>query len=81
MTRLFWVAFGATAGVVVAYRLRKVALAYAPKAWAANLGGSVRGFAEEVRSGMAEREAELRAGLGLDGGLDDARDVDPAGKR
>ena len=33
------------------------------------LADSVRDFAADVRAAMAEREAELRAGTGLDGEL------------
>ena len=33
------------------------------------LGDAIRGFGEEVRLGMAEREDELRDGLGLNDAL------------
>ena len=38
-----------------------------------NLTDSVRGFLGDVREEMAEREAQLREGTGLDGTLDGPR--------
>lgn len=72
--RLFYVALGATAGVLVFRKASQVAQRYSPTgvsqgltAAIGGLGEALRGFTEEVRIGMAEREAELRAGLGIDG--------------
>jgi hypothetical protein len=68
MKRVFWIALGATAGVLVVRKLQKTAHAYTPDGMAERvqgLGGSIRYFADEVRAGMAEREAELRDALGL----------------
>ena len=77
MRRLFWtsigVGLGATVGVLVARRVRKTREALMP----GNLGGAITGaiaglgetireFADDVRRGMAEREAELVDALGLD---------------
>ena len=77
--RIFWtglgVGLGATAGVLVARRLRRTADALTPSALVgglsgavANLGDAVRSFAGEVRAGMDEREDELYAALGVDPG-------------
>ncbi len=73
MRRLFWTAFGATMGVLAVRRVSQAAEALAPPALAQSLSSSlyvladaVRDFTEQVREGMAEREAELCADLGLD---------------
>jgi len=69
MKRLFWIALGATAGVLVVRKLQKTAHAYTPAGLAESvqgLGDHLRYFAEEVRAGMAVREIELRDALGID---------------
>jgi hypothetical protein len=69
MRRVFWIALGATAGVLVVRKLQKTARAYTPAGLAdraEGLGAGLRYFADEVRAGMAERELELRDALGLD---------------
>ena len=94
MRRLFWLALGATAGVLVVRRATRAAQALTPAGLSDSLSGSlgqlaeaVREFTEEVREGMAEREEELRRELGLDGSHDavDAHTVDidpyPGGTR
>jgi hypothetical protein len=75
MRRVFWVALGATAGVLVVRKLSKVAQAYTPSGMAQGVSGGLsdladglREMAEAVREGMAEREAELRYALGIDTG-------------
>lgn len=72
MRRLFWVAFGATAGVLVARKLNQAARSLTPEGAAdraatavSGLTGEVRRFADDVRAAMAEREAELRDALGM----------------
>jgi Family of unknown function (DUF6167) len=72
--RLFWVALGATAGVLVVRRLSRTAAAYTPQGLgrsASSLAASLRDLADAVREGMAEREAELRLALGVDAGTID----------
>jgi hypothetical protein len=69
MRRVFWIALGATAGVLVVRKLQRTAHAYTPEGMAeriTGLGASLRYFADEVRAGMAEREIELRDALGID---------------
>ncbi len=77
MRRLFWVSlgvgFGGAAGVLVARRIRRTREALTPESIAGVLAGAVggltdavRAFAAEVRAGMAEREAQLREGLGIE---------------
>jgi len=77
MRRLFWVALGATAGVLVVRKISKTAQAYSPSGMAqglSDLAEGLREMAEAVREGMAEREAELRYALGIDTGtLPDGR--------
>lgn len=76
MRRLFWLALGGTIGALLVRKLAKVAESASPKALAAavsssigGLTGAIRDFADDVREGMAEREAELVDGVGLDGQL------------
>ena len=59
---------GATAGVLVVRKITKTAQAFTPAGLADSAGGigdSIRYFADQVRAGMAEREAELRDALGI----------------
>ncbi|HVB26755.1 MAG TPA: DUF6167 family protein [Mycobacteriales bacterium] len=73
MRRLFWVALGATTGVLIARRLTSTARAWTPEGLAGRAGGlgdRARTLWAEVRVGMAEREDELRDALGLDGASD-----------
>jgi Family of unknown function (DUF6167) len=70
MRRMFWIAVGATAAVLIVRRVQRTADAMKPEsigAAAAGLGEALRLFAEEIRAGMSERELELRTALGLDG--------------
>lgn len=66
MRRLFWAALGAAVGVVVVRKATKAAQACTPKGMARSLttvGDGVRGFIDDVRAGMAEREVELAEAL------------------
>lgn len=72
MRRLFWIALGATAGVLVVRKLTQTARSFTPEGAADRVSGalgglteSVRDFAADVRQGMAEREAELLQSLGV----------------
>jgi len=69
--RLFWVALGAVAGVLLVRKITKAAEAYTPAGVArsaSDLGEGLRELAHAVREGMAEREEELRIALGVDTG-------------
>jgi len=73
MKRVFWVALGATAGVVAVNRATKVAKKLAPASIADSASGvpgrisaAWQDFAEDVRSAAAEREFELYHTLGVD---------------
>ena len=83
MRRLFWVALGATVGVLLVRKVSKVAQAYSPSGLAeglssglSDLGDGLREMAEAVREGMAQRETELRYALGIDTGtMPDGREM------
>jgi hypothetical protein len=69
MRRLFWVAVGAAAGVYAVRKVQKTLHAYSPSGLAdraTGVGGQLRAFADEVRDGMTQREAELREALGME---------------
>ena len=74
MRRVFWIALGATAGVLVVRKLTKTAESYTPEGMAkglAGLGEGLREMAQVVREAMDERDAELRLALGVDEGAID----------
>ena len=73
MRRLFWLALGATVGVLVVRKVTKTAQSYTPSgitqglsAGLSDLGEGLREMAGAVREGMTQREGELRAALGID---------------
>jgi hypothetical protein len=71
---LFWVALGATVGILVVRRVSRAAQAYTPENLARSMShaaDSVRELAAAVREGMDEREEELRVALGVDAGTMD----------
>ncbi|MGH3266299.1 MAG: DUF6167 family protein [Trebonia sp.] len=70
MRRLFYLALGAGLGVAAVRKISKAASRLTPSGLADSAGksfsgltGSLRGFADDVRAGMAQRETELRAAL------------------
>ncbi len=68
MSRTLWFVAGAGAGVYVVIKARRAAEALTPDGLRDRLSGLGAGahvFAEEVRTGMGERETELRQRLGL----------------
>lgn len=74
MRRGFWFVAGAGAGVYVVVKARRAAEVFTPEGLRDRVSGLAVGaqlFADEVRSGMVERETELRDRLGyaLDGPL------------
>lgn len=64
--RLFYVTLGATAGVLIFRKASQTAQKLTPAGMVTALADAIREFGAEVRAGMAEREQELREGLGLD---------------
>ena len=71
MKRVFYIALGATVGVLVVRRLTAAAESLQPDHLARRAAGGVQGFLADVRAGMTEREAELRSALGVDPSPDD----------
>ena len=76
MRRLFWLAMGVTIGALIVRKLSKAAERLTPRGMAGGIGdglsdlaSALRDFADDIRDAMREREAELRAGTGLDGEL------------
>jgi hypothetical protein len=65
--RLFYLAIGAGVGVVAVRKVTRAASKLTPSGLAggaiSGLGGSIRGFIDDVRLGMAEREIELTDAL------------------
>lgn len=82
MRRLFWLGAGIAVGALVVRAVTRRAQSFTPSGLAAglaesagNLVDSARGFLDDVREGMAEREAQIHAafaeGISLDEDLDD----------
>lgn len=76
MRRLFWLALGITLGALIVRKLSQAAARLSPSGLAQSLAtglgelaDAVSDFAADVREAMHEREAELRAATGLDGGV------------
>jgi hypothetical protein len=66
--RLFYVAFGATAGVLVVRRATQAAAKWTPEgiaSQAGGMGGRLSQWWAIVQDGAAAREVELREALGL----------------
>jgi hypothetical protein len=79
MNRSFWFVAGAGAGVYVMVKARRAAETFTPEGLRDRLSGLSVGaqlFADEVRSGMTEKETELRDRLGLT--LDGPPELEPA---
>ncbi|GAA2631605.1 hypothetical protein GCM10010399_74810 [Dactylosporangium fulvum] len=86
MRRLLWLGVGLAVGALVVRAITKKAQTFTPQGLAASarssaagIAGSVRDFVDDVREGMAEREAEIHAaftdGLTLD------EDLNPEGRQ
>ena len=75
MRRLFWLALGATLGVLIVRKLSKAAEKLTPQGVAQSfsaglteLAAALRDFAADVREAMTAQEAALREAAGLDAG-------------
>lgn len=68
--RLFYLALGATVGVMAVRRVTAAAAQWQPDNLAHRLTIAVEDFLGDVREAMVEREDELRSSLGLDGSHD-----------
>jgi hypothetical protein len=71
--RVFWVALGATVGVLVVTKASKTLRKFSPAGIAESAGGlpgaisgKFQDFADDVRAAAAEREFELYRVLGVD---------------
>jgi hypothetical protein len=76
MRRLFWLAMGITIGALVVRKLSRAAEKMTPAGIGASIAEGLRDLADaigdfgaDVRAAAADREAELRAGTGLDAPL------------
>jgi hypothetical protein len=68
MGRTFWFVAGASAGLYTTIKARRLAYRLTPEGIAdqlASLGLGARAFADEVRAGMADREAQIAHQLAL----------------
>lgn len=86
MKRLLWLGAGLAIGALVVRAVSKKAQSYTPRGMAAaatesgrNLVDSVRGFLDDARDGMHEREQELRASFTDGVAIDDLDDDDVTG--
>jgi hypothetical protein len=66
MRRVFYIALGVTIGVLAVRRVTRLAESLSPENLAASAARAVTDFVADVREGMAEREADLRAALQYD---------------
>lgn len=73
MRRMLWLGVGLAVGALVVRAVSKKAQAFTPRGVAASARGSatgvidsVRSFVDDIRDGMAEREAEIQAAF-IDG--------------
>jgi Family of unknown function (DUF6167) len=67
MSRSFWFVAGAASGIYALYKAKRTAQNFTPDGIGARVAAvavGARMFADEVATGMAERESELRAELG-----------------
>jgi hypothetical protein len=71
--RVFWIALGATVGVLVVTKASKVMRKFSPSGIAEGasglpgaISGALQDFADDVRVAAAEREFELYRVLGVD---------------
>jgi hypothetical protein len=64
--RVFWVALGASVGIIVVNRAAKTAKKLAPGAVPGRLAAAWQDFTEDVRAAAAEREFDLYHTLGVD---------------
>jgi hypothetical protein len=79
MRRIFYITLGVTVGVIAVRRLTKLAESLSPDSMAASAAAAITSFVDDVREGMAEREAELRAALSYDATSDDGHDPAASG--
>ncbi|SFT70884.1 DUF6167 family protein [Arthrobacter sp. ov118] len=88
MNRIIWMGIGVAIGVIAFRKISTAQSALGPEGLNRAVGRLADGlfdFADAVREGMGEREAELRSALGIDtaigGGVDAALVSGIAGRR
>ena len=88
MRRLFWLAMGVTIGALVVRKLSRAAEKMTPAGIGGSIAEGLRDLAEaigdfgaDIRAAAAEREAELRAGTGLDAPLPAGDQIRLPGRR
>jgi hypothetical protein len=88
MRRLLWLGVGLAVGALVVRAVSKKAQAFTPEGIAGSarqsavgLLDSVRSFVDDVREGMAEREAEIHAAFTEGALLDDLEEFEDEGYR
>lgn len=67
--RLIWVGIGVTIGIIAVRKASEAKAKYGPEGINRKVGSladSVAGFADAMKQGMSEREADLRIALGID---------------
>lgn len=67
--RLIWVGVGVTIGVLAMRKVSEAKENFGPEGLNRRVGAlsdSIAGFADALREGMTEREADLRIALGID---------------
>ena len=86
MRRLFWLALGASLGVLIFRKLSRAADKLTPQGIAASLGAglnelaySLRDFVDDVRDAMSAHESAMRSAAGLDSGVAPDRSESTAG--
>ncbi len=80
MSRAFWFAVGAASGAYTFVRARRTVENFTPDGLAGRLAAwnvGARAFGDEVRAGMAEREAQLVDQLRLDSAASRLIDAPP----
>jgi hypothetical protein len=92
MRRLFWLAMGITIGALLVRKLSRAAEKLTPQGIAGalveglrDLADAIGEFGADIRAAAADREAELRAGTGLDAPLPSVEQAElpgrPSGRR
>lgn len=67
--RLIWVGIGVTIGVLAVRKVSEAKENFGPEGLNRKVGSladSIAGFADVLREGMTQREADLRIALGID---------------
>jgi hypothetical protein len=87
MRRLLWLGVGLAVGALVVRAVSKKAQAFTPESIAGSarqsavgLAESVRSFVDDVREGMAEREAEIHAAFTEGALLQDLEEYEDEGR-